>query len=154
MNDYVLRINGRDYQVEIREITPQQARVAVDGTEYTADLVAIGRARTPTVAAVRAMPQPAGAEAPRVAESAAPVPAGSHGNVRAPLPGLVLTVAVREGSVVKAGDTLLVLEAMKMENAVQAPHNGTVRKVFVKDGDSVGEGDPLIELLRPEMTTL
>lgn len=152
MSEYVLSVNGREYQVRIAEITPQQARVVVDGVEYSADLVKIGRAPAPVAAAARLglshTPSPAAAVA------ASPAPAGNHGNLRAPLPGLVLEVKVREGAAVKAGDPLVVLETMKMENVVQAPHNGTVRKVFVAAGDSVGEGDPLVELLRPEMTTL
>jgi acetyl-CoA/propionyl-CoA carboxylase biotin carboxyl carrier protein len=55
---------------------------------------------------------------------------------------------------VQAGQSLLVMEAMKMENVVPAPHNGTVRKIFVAEGATVGEGEPLIEVARPEMTTL
>lgn len=150
MSDYVLSVNGREYRVRIAEITPQQAKVMVDDVEYTADLVSISRAPSPAPIAARSEPRSASA-ATRPAPAA---PAGSHGNVRAPLPGLVLEIKVREGSTVKAGDPLVILEAMKMENVIPAPHNGTVRKVFVAGGDSVGEGDPLLELLRPEMTTL
>jgi biotin carboxyl carrier protein len=153
MSEYVLSINGREYRAEIKEITPQQARVLVDGVEYTADLVKIGH--TGSAAVEIARPAPTSGAAPPPARTTAPAaPAGSHGNVRAPLPGLVLEVKVGEGSTVRAGDPLLVLEAMKMENVIPAPHNGTVRKIFVAGGDSVSEGDPLLELLRPEMTTL
>ena len=53
-----------------------------------------------------------------------------------------------------AGQPLLVMEAMKMENVVAAPHHGTVRKIFVGEGATVAEGDPLVEIARPEMTTL
>ncbi|MCU0234770.1 MAG: biotin/lipoyl-binding protein [Thermoanaerobaculales bacterium] len=152
MSEYVLRVNGREYRVRIAEITPQQARVVVDGVEYAADLVTIARSEAPAAPSARpAAPRPG---RPAATPAAAQPPAGSHGNVRAPLPGLVLEVKVREGAVVKAGDPLVVLEAMKMENVVQAPHNGTVRKLFVAGGDSVAEGDPLLEMLRPEMTTL
>ena len=70
------------------------------------------------------------------------------------MPGLILRVEVKEGQLVKAGQTLVVMEAMKMENAVLAPHNGTVRKVLATEGASVSEGDVLVEVTRPEMTTL
>jgi len=152
MSQYILKINGTEYRAEIRELTPDQAKVIVNGTEHTVDLVEIGRGGTAAVKIRR----PAGEHnlpAPS-AGAPSPTPAGRHGNVRAPLPGLIIELKVREGAAVKAGDTLLVLEAMKMENVVQAPHNGTVRKIFVGVGDSVGEGDSLLELARPEMTTL
>jgi biotin carboxyl carrier protein len=152
MSEYVLSVNGREYRVRIAEITAQQARVVVDDVEYAADLVSIARSEAPPPASGR--PASARAAGRPAAAPAAPAPAGSHGNVRAPLPGLVLELKVREGAAVKAGDPLVVLEAMKMENVVQAPHNGTVRKVFVAAGDTVAEGDPLVEMQRPEMTTL
>lgn len=152
MNQYILKINGTEYRAEIRELTPDQARVIVNGIEHTVDLVEIGHGETATVE-VRRPARERTLRAPS-AGTPSPTPAGRHGNVRAPLPGLILELKVREGSTVKAGDTLLVLEAMKMENSVQAPHNGTVRKIFVGEGDSVGEDDPLLELARPEMTTL
>ena len=72
----------------------------------------------------------------------------------APLPGLILELKVKEGDTVQAGQPLLVMEAMKMENVIQAPHDGTVKRLLVAAGDSVGEGDVLAEVSRPEMTTL
>jgi biotin carboxyl carrier protein len=152
MSQYILKINGTEYRAEVRELTPDQARVVVNGTEHTVDLVEIGRGKAAGVEIRR----PARDRSASVSSAGTlpPPPAGRHGNVRAPLPGLILELKIREGAVVKAGDPLLVLEAMKMENVVQAPHNGTIRKIFVDEGDSVGEGDPLLELARPEMTTL
>ncbi len=76
--------------------------------------------------------------------------AGEHksaeGSLDAPMPGVVISVAVNEGDEVKAGDTLLVLEAMKMEHQVHAPSAGIVRRVLFKAGAQVSEGDLLIEL--------
>ena len=91
--------------------------------------------------------------ASRPTPRAAAAPHGT-GTVTAPLPGLVLEVKVGDGTAVQAGDALVVMEAMKMENVVPATHTGTVRRVFVAAGNTVGEGDPLVEISRPEMTTL
>jgi biotin carboxyl carrier protein len=70
------------------------------------------------------------------------------------MPGLVLAIKAKEGDTVSAGQTLLVMEAMKMENAIASPYAGTVSKIYVRDGDSISEGDLLVEVARPKMTTL
>jgi biotin carboxyl carrier protein len=69
----------------------------------------------------------------------------AHREVRAPMPGLVLAVQVLEGQTVQAGEGLLVLEAMKMENELRAPADGAVRTVHVKPGDPVSKGQLLVE---------
>ncbi len=154
MSRYVLSIGGRDYRAEVVELGPERARVVVDGTEYTVDLVEIGRRE--------AAPLPA---APAAAAGGAATPVRPTPPPRAkelltgegavaPLPGLVLSVKVKEGEVVRAGQPVVVMEAMKMENTVPAPYNGTVGKVLAKEGDHVGEGDLLVVITRPEMTTL
>lgn len=150
MNRYILAIGGRQYRAEVLELGPERARVVVDGTEYAVDLVEISR---PT--GKPAQPVPA---APPAAPRPAPPPrAGSRGSSEgavAPLPGLVVQVKVREGDSVRAGQPLLVMEAMKMENVIPAPYNGTVSRVLVKEGDNVSEGDLLLLIARPDMTTL
>ncbi len=157
MSEYVLNIAGREYRAEVAELTSERARILVNGEEYSVDLVEIGRSGSAATAAPRAPaaspPRSAGAPSPAPGPRPAAPPSGA-GGVPAPLPGLVLEVKVKEGDVVSAGQPVVVMEAMKMENVVPAPHNGTVRKVFVANGDSVGEGDLLVEITRPEMTTL
>lgn len=66
--------------------------------------------------------------------------------VRAPMPGLVLSLHVEPGQLVKSGDGLVVLEAMKMENELRAEGEGTVRKIHVERGDAVGKNDLLVEI--------
>jgi biotin carboxyl carrier protein len=88
------------------------------------------------------------AEAPSVRRAAAQA-SGSGGRlaaVVAPMPGTVLAVRVRDGERVGAGATLVVVEAMKMENAVTAPTDGQVERVLVKPGEAVQRGDRLVEL--------
>lgn len=152
MSEYVLRLNGREYRATVRELTPERATIDVDGVEYDVDLVQLGR-RPPPRGAVRPVQAGAGAEL-------APVPPrrevtrGGDGVVSAPMPGMVLSLKVREGEKVQSGQVLLVMEAMKMENAIAAPCAGTVVRVHVREGDSIAEGDRLIELDRPKLTAL
>jgi len=65
--------------------------------------------------------------------------------IKAPMPGLIITLKVNEGDTVKAGDQLLILEAMKMENILKSTGDGVVRKINVKKGDSVEKNQVLIE---------
>lgn len=153
MSDYVLKINDREYRARIEEITADRATIMVDEVTYEVDLLEIGRRDRPTNAIHRSTPRPAPATGPPPPSQTRPTDE-APGVVTAPLPGLVLRLEVAVGAAVQAGQTLLVMEAMKMENAVTAPHHGTVRQVFVAEGDSVGEGEPLVEVARPEMTTL
>jgi biotin carboxyl carrier protein len=71
--------------------------------------------------------------------------AGKVNSVKAPMPGLIVTLKVGEGDVVKAGDQLLILEAMKMENILKSVGDGVVKKILVKKGDSVEKNQILIE---------
>lgn len=103
-----------------------------------------------TVAAAPAAPKPApvapkAAPAPQPAPAPAPAAAPVGGNkVNSPLPGSVISVAVKEGQAVKKGDTLLVLESMKMENPIMADCDGTVTKIAVAPGQSVMQDDLLV----------
>ncbi len=67
-------------------------------------------------------------------------------NIKAPMPGLVLKIPVEAGTQIEKGDILLILEAMKMENAIKSPGAGTIKQIKVKEGDAVDKGEVLIEL--------
>lgn len=151
MSTYRLRIGEAEYEAEVKSITPDQAHIVVNGTEYVVDLVSIGRPAVEPSRPAASLPAAATRSGPRPTRSPNE---GTAGSVRSPMPGLIVRVDVKEGQSVKAGQTLLVMEAMKMENVIPAPHNGTVRKVLVTEGASVSEGDVLVEVARPEMTTL
>ena len=105
---------------------------------------------TVAVAAAPAAPKPApvapkAAPAPQPTPAPAPATAPVGGNkVNSPLPGSVISVAVKEGQAVKKGDTLLVLESMKMENPIMADCDGTVTKIAVAPGQSVMQDDLLV----------
>ena len=129
---YKITLNNRVYEVEV------EAGQAMLLSEYE---VAAPAAPAP-VAAPAAAPVAAAPAAP--APAAAPV--GSGEAVAAPMPGTILKVNVSAGQAVKSGDTLCVLEAMKMENEIKAPKDGTVNTVAVTKGASVNTGDPLVYL--------
>ena len=122
MKNLIVTVNGVAYNVTVEEGTGAAA------------------ASAPVAAAPAAAPAPA---APAPAAPAAPAGAAGSVTVTAPMPGNILDVKVKAGDSVKAGDTLLILEAMKMENEISAPQDGTVASVNVRKGDVVNSGDLL-----------
>lgn len=112
--------------------------VTVNGTSYEITLEVVDAADVK--AAPAAAPTPAAAPAP--APAAAPVAAAPAGGetVTSPMPGNILDVKVQNGTAVKRGDVLLILEAMKMENEIVAPCDGTIASVNVTKGSSVETG--------------
>ena len=115
--------------------------VTVNGVAYNVTV----EEGTGAAAASAPVAAPAAAPAPVAAPAAPAAPAGAAGSVTvtAPMPGNILDVKVKAGDSVKAGDTLLILEAMKMENEISAPQDGTVASVNVRKGDVVNSGDLL-----------
>lgn len=156
MKKYVLEIGEKEYTAEIEAITTEEVEIAVNGEHYKVKLKSFGRDKE-SVPKIERVERRAPVDVPVPPEPRKPAgaDAGSGGDiVKAPLPGLILDVLINPGDMVKAGQDLLLMEAMKMENQVEATHDGTVKKVFVKKGDSVAEGDSLVELSRPLMTTI
>ena len=127
---YKVTLNGRTYEVEV------EAGKAMLVNEYEAYAPA-----APAPAAPAAAPAAAAAPAP-----AASVDIASGERVNAPMPGNILKVAVNAGDKVKAGQILVILEAMKMENEIVAPRAGTVAQVVVKVGEKVDTGAALVVL--------
>ena len=128
---YKVTLNGRTYEVEV------EAGKAMLLDEYEA----IAPAPAPAAAAA---PVAAPAAAPAAAAPAAPVVTGAGEAINAPMPGNILKVNVQNGQAVKAGEVLVVLEAMKMENEIMAPKAGTVTQVLVSKGSTVDTGAPLV----------
>jgi len=112
--------------------------ITVNGTAYDVQVEELAAGAAPVAAAPAAAPAPV---------AAAPAPAAAEGtSVDCPMPGTILNVCVNAGAAVKAGDVLVVLEAMKMENEIKAPADGTVTAVHVRKGDSVESGTPLVSI--------
>ena len=145
MKEYKYKINGNTYNVAIGDIDGNVAQVEVNGVAYRVEME-----DTKVATAVKSVQAPRPAAAPRTDAGqkvvAKPAPTGSGAAVKAPLPGVVLSIPVKVGQAVKASDTVVVLEAMKMENAIHAGVDGTVKEILVAAGDSVLEGNPLITI--------
>lgn len=121
-------------------------KVTVNGTVYDVQVEEVEASSVPTASASPKAAAPAAAPVP--AEKPAPkaaVPAGSE-TITSPMPGTIVRVSAAPGQSVKKGDTLVVLEAMKMENEIMAPHDATVAAIMVNKGDSVESGTPLVSL--------
>ncbi len=115
--------------------------ISVNGQAYDVTVEEVGGAAPAPAPA--AAPAPAPAAAPAPAPAAAPAAPAKGLKVNAPMPGNILDVCVNVGDTVSAGQKLVVLEAMKMENDITAPEAGTVASVAVKKGDVVSTGDLL-----------
>lgn len=170
MRRYTISVNGTEHVVDVEEVTANTFRVELDGIATDVRLtdhqalsqamitpnVEVGASRPVGGAAVDAPAIPAGLvkPAPRPAASApapsapAPAPAapaaGGAGALTAPMPGVVLTVNVAPGNAVKRGDTLVVLEAMKMKNELKSRTDGVVASVPAVAGNQVAFGDVLV----------
>ena len=149
MNKYQYKVQGVDYDVEIEEVEGNLAKVSVNGIQFEVELKRpinpVHAIKKPKVAA----PKPAApAPAPAAAHvAAAPAAAPGSGNpVKAPLPGTISSISVKVGDQVNVGDTVLVLEAMKMQNNIEAEYAGTVTSIVVNPGDSVMEGAVLLTI--------
>lgn len=145
MKEYKYKINGTIYKVGIGDIEGGIAEVEVNGTPYK---VEIEQTAAPAVKVT--VPKPAAAPRTATGEKviAKPAPKAVAGGtpVKAPLPGVVLDINVTVGQEVKAADTVITLEAMKMENAIKAGVDGKVASISVAKGDSVLEGAVLITI--------
>jgi glutaconyl-CoA/methylmalonyl-CoA decarboxylase subunit gamma len=133
MRKFKITVNGVDYEVEVEELTASPAAVH-----------AVPAAAPP--APVRPPAAPAPARPPAAAAPAAPAAPGGVKNVTAPMPGTLLSIAVKPGDKVTQGQLLCVLEAMKMENEIKAGADGTVVSVAVAAGDAVNTGQVILQL--------
>ena len=141
MKDYKYTINGNIYKVTIGEIEENVAHVEVNGTPY---LVEMEKAvKTVAKPVVKARPTTPAAPTTQLNRPSAAAAAGGAGTIKSPLPGVILNVKVNVGDTVKKGDTIMILEAMKMENAIKADRDGKIASISVKQGESVLEGAAL-----------
>jgi biotin carboxyl carrier protein len=149
-----VRVDGDDYEVEIGDLAARPIIATVEGALYEvwpesvptangnghengngaapklAETVAVARAKAPTPTSTNG--------------SAAPRNGSASNEVRSPLPGVIVSVKARPGLKVNVGDELVVLEAMKMKNAVRATRAGTIAEAMVTEGQTVKHSQVLV----------
>ncbi|MBI4642950.1 MAG: acetyl-CoA carboxylase biotin carboxyl carrier protein subunit [Deltaproteobacteria bacterium] len=149
MGRYRLTIGDKTFEVEVLGVQGEQARVLVNGRTYEVKYQPLtpGAALAPSAPARVTPPRPAAPARPAPPVSPPPekpAAAAEPGEVMAPMPGCILDVLVKVGDRVQAGDTVVKLEAMKMENDLQTPIAGVVKEVRVSKGDNVSVGEVLV----------
>ena len=125
MKEFKFKIGGTDYAATVEELEGGKLQVNLNGKAFEVE-----------------MPQ----SERKVQRPAAPAPSAGGRPVNAPLPGVVSKINAKVGDKVSTGDTILVLEAMKMENNITADSNGTIKAILCKEGDQVQSGQALVEL--------
>jgi len=139
MKKYKFKINGNKYDTELRTLEDNIAEIEVNGTIYKVELEGeVKSSKTPKL--VRPRAASSNVHAPKVSTTT------GVSKILAPLPGTIYKVISKEGDQVKKGDTILIMEAMKMENNIQAEKEGIIKTLQVKEGEAVLQGDLLAEI--------
>ena len=153
-----VKLEGRWYAVEVGDLSERPVRAVVDGVEVEVDVGAAAvdapapsgaERRAPSAAAARpsAPPQTSPRPAPAPAAGAvASAPANPNKVFSSPMPGIILEISVKPGDQVVTGDTICVLEAMKMQQRLRADWSGVVKSVLVSVGQQVMDGAAIVEL--------
>lgn len=136
-----VRVGERWYTVEVDDLSTSPVTVTVDGETFEVEVEGLPGARPGTRRPFQ--PRPAQPQAPR---SRLPAPGVSDKVVRSPMPGRVVSVSVRPGESVSAGQEVCVVEAMKMEQSIRISRDGVVKAVHVQPLQQVNAEDPLVEL--------
>jgi biotin carboxyl carrier protein len=145
---YQYTVQGVDYDVEIEDVEGNVAKVTVNGIPFEVETKQPIKAAPKAKVKVEA-PKPAAAAPAQPAPQPAAQPAAAAGagtKVTAPLPGTITEVCVTVGQQVKEGQTVVILEAMKMQNNIEAETTGTITSIMVKQGDTVMEGSVLVTI--------
>ena len=138
--EYKYTINGNQYEVIIGDIAENTATVTVNGEEYKVEMEP-----EPVEEKTGVVRKPVAAESSDNYEnSEATANINTNNAIKAPLPGVITEICVNVGDEVNAGDTVLVLEAMKMANNIEAEKAGKITAICVKPGQTVMEDDALV----------
>jgi glutaconyl-CoA/methylmalonyl-CoA decarboxylase subunit gamma len=138
MKKFKFKINGNSYDVEIKNVEGKVADIEVNGSSYAVEL----DKEVPVIKTPKIVKKPLANP-----KEGKPLTSGTNfSTIKAPLPGNILKVNVKEGDEVKKGDVLMIMEAMKMENNVMTDVAGVIKSLKVKEGDTVLQNDVLIEI--------
>jgi len=146
MSKYQYKVNGIDYNVEIEEIEGNIAKVTVNGKPFEVELSQPVKAKPQPKKVKVVSPASTNSSTEKAPAIKPKASVGAGNKVLAPLPGTITDVKVNVGDTVKTGDTVIVLEAMKMQNNIEADNDGTVTSVLVTRGDTVMEGAVLVTI--------
>lgn len=141
MNKFKITIDGNNYEVTVNVTDHNKANVEVNGISYD-----VSYESKNTVAPSSVTRKSTAPGTPQVHVSAPPAAATGINSIKAPLPGTIMAINVKVGDQVKRGDTLIVMEAMKMENNIMANKDGQVKAIHVSNGQAVAQDDKLIDL--------
>jgi len=148
---YRLKVGGRTFEVEIQDLNAAPVVVIVDGEPIE---VWVEDSASPHLAPETStrVPKSEPAQVPASLEPALSSKNGKEAanSVKAPIPGIIVSVAVQPGDPVQSGQELCVLEAMKMKNTIRSPRSGKISKVHVATGQAVNHHDPLFEFEQQE----
>ncbi len=143
MKKFKFKIRGNTYEVNINNFEDEVVDIEVNGTSYKVEVQReLKTTKTPKLVRPNVVHTSNGDKA----RTNKPDERKGTGNILAPLPGTVLELKVKAGDTVKVGDTLLIMEAMKMENNIKSDKEGVVEEVLVSVNDSVLEGDCLVRI--------
>ncbi len=137
MKEYKYTIDGKEYKVAIGDIVENVADVTVNGESFKVEMEPEKEPEKKKVV----LGQPAATEE---SEATPATNVNTANAVKAPLPGVITSIEVEVGQEVKAGDTVVVLEAMKMANNIEAEKDGKITAICVKTGENVLEDAPLV----------
>ena len=140
MKSFKFLIHGTEFNVDVTGIEENIANIEVNGTKYEVEIEKkVKQSKTPKL--IR--PVVSGSPKPVIDKKEK----GSSSPVKAPLPGNILSIAVKPGDIIKKGQLLLIMEAMKMENEVLAEKEGVVESIRIEPGQAVLQGDVLLEII-------
>jgi len=141
MKKFKFKIRGNSYDVEIKEFEDNLAKLEVNGTLYEVEVEQkeTGKSKTPKLVRSQVQTKRSDSKIKKTVSSKAT-------QIKAPLPGNIFKILVKEGDEVQKGDKIMIMEAMKMENNVLAEKEGTVKSIKVSEGDSVLQNDVLVEI--------
>ncbi|GHV67264.1 acetyl-CoA carboxylase biotin carboxyl carrier protein subunit [Bacteroidia bacterium] len=143
MKQYKFKINGQTYGIQIDTFDGNHATLTVNGSPYEVEILGEElRTKTPVLSRKPVVNKPGEGDIKKTVSAGG----GALSRVASPLPGTIKKINVSVGDSVKAGDTVLIMEAMKMDNNINTDKSGTIKSIKVKEGDSVLQGDVLFEV--------
>ena len=140
MKNFKFKVNGNEYNADVKSVNDNRLTIEINGVDYEVDIEKKEK-KTPILAVSKVVSSTIETNL----KTSKPGDAQPN-SIKAPIPGTVLKINCKVGDTVNLGDTILILEAMKMQNEISATASGKVASIAVKEGSNVMEGDILISI--------